>query len=180
MDPSTSQRETDERASVEIERKYLLDGLPKLPDGVTSWQIEQGYLPQPEDPVSGFVEGRIRRTVGPDGHAVMSHTVKRGDGVERSEVERPMTADEFELHWPDTHGRRVKKVRHRVRGSLGSIPVTWEIDQFLDRDLVLAEVEIPAKDVEICFPDWLAPHVVREVTDDRAYRNYSLATGDRS
>ena len=25
-------------------------------------------------------------------------------------------------------------------------------------------------------PDWLAPHVDREVTDDPAYRNYALAT----
>jgi CYTH domain-containing protein len=180
MERSTSAHQGNEPQPLEIERKYLLDGLPQLPDDATAWQIEQGYLPDPGETSSQFVEGRIRRTVGPDGHVVVTHTVKRGDGVERSEVERPMAEDEFEMHWPDTHGRRIRKIRHCVRSSLGSIPVTWEIDEFLDRELVLAEVEIPAADVEICFPDWLAPHVVREVTGDRSFRNYSLATGDLS
>ena len=30
--------------ALEIERKYLLNGLPVLPEPVETWHIEQGYL----------------------------------------------------------------------------------------------------------------------------------------
>jgi CYTH domain-containing protein len=53
--------------------------------------------------------------------------------------------------------------------------LTWEIDHFLDRDLTLAEVELETADAKPAPPDWLQPHVVREVTDDAAYLNYNLA-----
>ena len=54
--------------------------------------------------------------------------------------------------------------------------MTWEIDEFPDRNLVMAEVELPSPSTEVTAPDWLRPHVVREVTDDPAYTNYRLAT----
>ena len=53
--------------------------------------------------------------------------------------------------------------------------LTWEVDRFLDRDLVLAEIELESADAPVTFPDWLAPHVVREVTDDGEYTNRQLA-----
>ncbi len=64
------------------------------------------------------------------------------------------------------------KRRHRVpEGSL-----VWEIDEFTDRDLVLAEIELPARSADVPLPDWLRPLVVRDVTDDPAYLNENLAT----
>ena len=42
-------------------------------------------------------------------------------------------------------------------------------------DLVLAELEIPYVDFQVVFPPWLASHVVREVTDEPAYRNVAIA-----
>ena len=51
----------------------------------------------------------------------------------------------------------------------------WEIDDFHDRDLVLAEVELPAVDVAVELPRWLADAVVREVTDDPSFTNLALA-----
>jgi CYTH domain-containing protein len=45
----------------------------------------------------------------------------------------------------------------------------------VDRDLTLAEVELPSADVQPVPPDWLQPYVVRDVTDEAAYVNYNLA-----
>jgi len=51
----------------------------------------------------------------------------------------------------------------------------WEVDEFTDRDLWLAEVELPSADHEAKPPDWLAPHIVREVTNEPEYLNINLA-----
>ena len=51
----------------------------------------------------------------------------------------------------------------------------WEVDEFTDRDLVLAEVELPSEDVKPGLPDWIAPYVVREVTGESEYANINLA-----
>ena len=92
--------------------------------------------------------------------------------MSRLEVEEPVPAELFARLWPLTEGRRIRKRRHRVKdGSL-----TWEIDEFPDRNLVVAEVELPSPSTEVTTPDWLRPHVLREVTDDPAYSNYRLAT----
>jgi CYTH domain-containing protein len=53
--------------------------------------------------------------------------------------------------------------------------MVWEIDEFTDRDLVLAEVELPSEGVVPVPPDWLQPYIVSEVTEDPAYLNITLA-----
>ena len=161
----------------EIERKFLLDGLPPLPAGAVAHEIEQGYLPEseargPEAPL----EGRLRRTVEPDGSIVFTHTVKAGEGLVRREAQRTIGPQEFEQQWPRTIGRRLKKRRYVIAES----GLVWEIDRFEELDLVLAEVELPTRDARAELPEWLAPHVVREVTDEPAYRNYELAMKSRS
>ena len=148
---------------LEIERKFLLDGLPALPDRAEPHRMEQGYLP--DDP------GRLRRAVGPDGRPVCTLTVKTGLGLVRREDERTISEQEFTRLWPRTAGRRLVKTRYRVdeRG------LVWEIDDYDDLELVLAEVELPSADAPITVPDWLAPHIVREVTDEPQYQNYEIA-----
>ncbi len=200
------------RDGVEIERKYLLDGVPEIPATAMAFSLEQGYLPgEPDDRTSGAeddakpgqfagdssvgrqatgnpmasipegggrcAEGRLRKAIGPDGVAVMTHTIKTGRGVVRTEIEREITAAEFEAHWPLTLGCRIKKTRYRVAGEGLSDPIIWEIDVFEDRALVLAEVELPCVDAEVVFPRWLAGHIVREVTDEAGYTNHALAAG---
>ena len=97
--------------------------------------------------------------------------MKLGLGLERLEFEDETTADIFDALWPLTAGHRIRKRRHAVpEGELN-----WEVDQFLDRDLVLAEVEIASAETPVTVPDWLAPHVVREVTGEPAYQNSALA-----
>jgi CYTH domain-containing protein len=128
-------------------------------------EIEQGYLPGER-----LVE-RVRRITSADGVELV-RTVKEGSGLTRIEIEEPVTPDVFARLWPLTEGRRLRKRRYRVpEGSL-----TWEIDRFLDRDLVLAEIELPsAGQADVEMPAWLKPHVEREVTEEEAYSNFRLA-----
>jgi hypothetical protein len=71
----------------EIERKYLLDAMPQVPQGAERWRIEQGYL-SPQSPAprergddvrredATLDYGRLRRTIMPDGSVVCTHTVR--------------------------------------------------------------------------------------------------------
>jgi len=172
---------------LEIERSYLLARLPEMPTDDRNHgtlRIEQGYLPEavPGDTTGGdttepgTIEGRIRRTVHPDGRVSCVHTIKRGVGLVRSEQERAIEQDEFERWWPRTAGRRLSKDRHRIHDA----GFLWEIDRFHDLDLVLAEVELPSPEAVAPLPEWLRPHVIREVTDEPEYRNYEIARRARN
>lgn len=150
----------------EIERVWLLSAVPEIPAGSERWTIEQGYL----DAASG-VEGRVRSITYPDGRRKFVHTIKSGEGLVREESERAITGEEFERLWPSTLGRRIRKVRHRVReGAL-----VWEVDEFLDWPLAMAEVELPEASTEVTPPAWLRGVMGREVTNDPRYRNSALA-----
>jgi CYTH domain-containing protein len=76
--------------------------------------------------------------------------------------------------WPLTRSARVRKVRHVLADGAR----TWEIDVFLDRDLVLAEVELGHLDEAVVLPAWLAPYVERDVTGEPAYFNAVLARAE--
>lgn len=151
---------------VEIERKYLLRALPPAvhAEGVRSLEMDQGYLPGQR------VRERLRQVRAGD-TVRWYRTIKAGLGVARLEVEEETTREVFETMWPLTEGRRLRKRRHLVPDG----PLVWEIDEFLDRDLVLAEAELPDPSMRPPIPEWLAPHLVREVTEDPAYLNSSLA-----
>jgi CHAD domain-containing protein/CYTH domain-containing protein len=148
----------------EIERKYLLRALPPHARSVAAKRIDQGYLPGQE-----LIE-RVRRIQSAEGERFV-RTVKLGRGVSRIEVEEPCGRDVFEKLWALTVGRRVEKRRY----ALADGDHVWEIDEFLDRDLVLCEVELRSERDRPPFPDWLAPFVVRDVTDESQYVNAVLA-----
>lgn len=156
----------DERrqAGVEIERKYLLFAIPPAMPPGDVLEIEQGYLPG-----TRLIE-RLRRTRGPRGERCL-RTVKGGTGAARLEVEEETTREVFAAMWPLTQGRRVTKRRHLVPAG----PVTWEVDAFTDRDLVLAEVEVPSVGFAVEIPAWLQAVLVREVTGEDEYVNANLA-----
>ncbi|HEU4587545.1 MAG TPA: CHAD domain-containing protein [Gemmatimonadales bacterium] len=149
---------------MEIERKYLLSGLPPEAAAAPFHEIDQGWLPG-ERLVERFRRVRV------DGREEWYRTVKLGHGLARVEIEEATTRELFETIWPLTEGCRVRKRRHRVPAG----DLVWEIDAFADRDLVLAEVELPHAEAVAEIPAWLAPYLVREVTDDPAYVNRNLA-----
>ena len=152
----------------EIERKYLLRAMPVVPDDAQLRDIDQGYLPGTR------VRERVRRIRSPDGETRFYRTLKFGEGVVRTEIEEEIDASMFDGLWALTEGRRIRKRRYAVPEG----DHTWEIDEFLDRDLVLAEVELAEADETADLPTWLAPVVVRDVTDEPAYTNATLALGD--
>jgi CYTH domain-containing protein len=151
-------------ADIEIERKYLLSGKPPSLEGQPFREIEQGYIPGER------LQERVRR-VRKNGTEWYVRTVKVGSGIRRIELQEDTDRETFEVLWPLTRGRRVIKRRYRVPEA----GLVWEVDEFTDRDLVLAEVELPSEDVQPRLPDWIAPYVVREVTDESEYLNVNLA-----
>jgi CYTH domain-containing protein len=149
----------------EIERKYLLRVLPARAVGAPSLEIDQGYLPGER------INERIRRTRGSDGLRYY-RTIKAGSGIDRLEVEEETSELFFTTVWPLTRGCRVHKRRYLVPEA----ELTWEIDEFLDRDgLWLAELELESADAVVVVPAWLRGVIDREVTDDPRYTNHALA-----
>lgn len=149
---------------LEIERKYLLSALPDAVRGARSVVIEQGYLPGVR-----IVE-RLRRYQG-TGEERWVRSIKAGTGITRIEVEEEVPRELFEQLWPLTLGRRVHKRRHY----LPDAGLTWEVDEFLDRELVLAELELPHESHRVRVPAWLAPVLVREVSHEPEFLNSALA-----
>jgi CYTH domain-containing protein/CHAD domain-containing protein len=147
-------------STLERERKFLVDTVPALSDPGT--ELRQGYLA-----IDGSVSVRVR-DAGDEGCTL---TVKAGRGAVRTELEFPLTPDQFAAAWEQTGGRRIHKTRHRL--AFGDHQV--EIDVFLGdlTGLVLAEVEFESDASMTAFepPAWFAT----EVTDDVAYTNASLA-----
>lgn len=149
---------------VEIERKYLLTGLPPFGRSTRRVLIHQGWIPGEQ------LQERLR-SVREGGSTRYFRTVKLGRGVRRVEVEEETTPEIFRRLWGLTTRRRVRKRRFIVQEE----EHTWEVDQFLDRELVLAEVELPSEDTSVTLPPWLEPLVVREVTGEDAFVNVNLA-----
>ena len=150
---------------IEIERKYLLRDLPRFPRPSVVLEIDQGYMPGDK-----LIE-RLRREESHEGVVRYYRTVKIGSGLQRHELEDECDQRTFEHLWQLTDGRRLRKRRYLVPNG----DDVWEIDEFLDRKLYLAEVELEAVDVTVKIPDWLKPVLVREVTEEKEYTNRSLA-----
>jgi CHAD domain-containing protein/CYTH domain-containing protein len=153
-----------DEAPMEIERKFLLRQMPPAVRVSPALEIEVGWLPGVR------ISEKVRRVIA-SGQEQRFRTINAGVGSGRLEVEEEVTAPVFDHLWPLTEGRRVIKRRHKVlhRG------LTWEIDDFADRDLVLAEVEVPFEDSPVEPPEWLKPYMVREVTGEDEFSNLQLA-----
>ena len=149
---------------MEIERKWLLSALPPRVRGLTPSMLRQGYLPG-----ETLVE-RIRSVTHGDTTRWI-RTVKLGRGISRIEVEEHATDTIGVQLFALTQGKRVEKRRY----SVDDAERIWEIDDFTDRDLVLAECELPHPDTLVEIPVWLAPYLVREVTGEAEFTNWRLA-----
>lgn len=149
---------------MEIEKKFLLSGLPEgICDGT---EIRQGYLSV------GDPEVRVRSKGGR-----YFVTRKGGEGFIRTEDEAEISVEVFQILWPATAGRRVEKIRYRLIGPDGLV---WEVDEYFGHLgwLYTAEVELPDKSVCPVMPDAIAWVLVRDVTLDKRYKNKALAVTD--
>jgi len=156
----------------EIERKFLIeypdtDKLPKLPE-CCRVEISQTYL---ED--RNGERFRVRRR-GCDGNFIYFHTVKKKvSAVKRIEIERRITEEEYTafLESADHKKRQISKDRY----CLVYDSKYFEIDIFPFRDdIAVMEIELSDENEEIRFPDWIK--IIKEVTGERKYNNYELAT----
>jgi CYTH domain-containing protein/CHAD domain-containing protein len=145
----------------EIERKFMVDEMPRAESGQTA--IEQGYLALDQD-----TEVRLRRQGGE-----LLLTAKSGHGKVREEVEVPIEPRAFEALWPLSAGRRVRKVRHYIPLREG---LRAEVDVYAGEldGLLTAEIEFESSAQADSFepPTWLG----EELTGDERYSNQSLAT----
>lgn len=172
---------------VEIERKFLLSGMPPIPGDVDSVRYAHGYLP------GEVIKERLTHRSKPPIH---ERTVKIGTGLVRHEFREVITDEDFFVKlWNLTHGRRVYAQRWKVPLSHEHMnrhfpfwscddmsPLVWEITQFQDRALVMAEIEFPSDtwcnsdsiELDRLCPDWLRPYIVKEVTGDVAYEGFNM------
>jgi adenylate cyclase len=149
---------------LEIERKFLLSGLPDGCDAAGGALVEQGYLSFSPHEV------RLREQAG---HYFL--TVKTGHGLLRQEREILLTHEQFLMLWPVTKPHRLRKRRWVLPWEQNGSHHRIEIDCYLStaEPLWVAEVEFPSISASEAFqpPDFLGP----EVTGDPTYANATLA-----
>ncbi len=146
---------------IEIERKFLLDGLPPALAFARRRAILQGYLA-----IDGDTEVRIRRT--PDGATL---TIKHGSGEVRVEEELELGERQADALWELTDGRRLQKSRRQMRVDGHDVDVD-EYAAALD-GLVVAEIEFIDEASAQAFEP--PPLFGRELTGEPAYANRNLA-----
>ena len=151
------------KTNIEIERKFIVREMPKIIPEMVCHSIEQGYL------VIGTQGDEVRLRKKGDAFIL---TVK-GDGtLARKETEIVLNEAQFTALWPMTEGKRIVKKRYEIHSGEHLI----ELDVFEGelRPLMFAEVEFDSVEASQDFsvPTWFE----KEVTDDKRYKNRSLAT----
>lgn len=146
---------------MEIERKFLLSSIPRSEVGIGK-HIKQGYI------LIRPLEVRLRRK------GSRYYLTKKGKGtLSRSEWQRATPAPFFWLLWLLTFGFRVEKTRYIVKWG----GHTLEIDEYhkpvFEQAILECEFETEAEAKKFTPPNWA--NVVREVTEDPAYKNRNLA-----
>lgn len=144
----------------EIERKYLIHGLPFQLSDYPCHKIEQAYLNT--EPVI-----RIRRQ--DDDYYL---TYKSKGLMVRREENLPLDADSYRHLLKKADGNIITKTRYKIPFDNG---LTIEIDVFHGKfqGLILAEVEFPTEDAANAFipPDYFG----EDVTFSSEYHNSTLS-----
>ena len=156
---------------LEIERKFLIEypdlkWLESQPN-CRKVDIIQTYLKSKPDE-----EIRVRQR-GADGSYIYYETIKRTvTGMKRVEIERRLTQKEYlgRLMDADTTRRQIRKTRYCLMYE----NQYFEIDVYpFWTDRAIAELELADEQQPVVFPKKLK--IIREVTDDPAYKNAALA-----
>ncbi len=145
--------------SVEIERKFLVNGEPWL--GHPAIPMQQGYL------ASGTSSVRVRITK--DNAWLTIKGPAQNFSRNEYEYEIPLP-DAAEMLHTLCGNNKIKKTRYLVPYE----GFTWEVDVFEGNNagLVVAEIELPSESTKPPLPPWIST----EVTHDYRYRNSSLLT----
>lgn len=145
---------------MEIERKYLINELPKDLDRYSKRELEQGYLCT--EPVI-----RIRKD-----NERYELTYKSKGLMVREEHTLPLTKDSYEHLKEKVDGRIISKTRYLIPYDQN---LTIELDVFHNdlAPLLLAEVEFPNEELALAFlpPAWFG----EDVTFSTQYHNSNLS-----
>lgn len=146
---------------IEIERKFLVDNSHfqfwKIMISVKPLHIRQGYLAQTD---SGVIRIRIQ-----DEQAFL--TLKSATvGVSREEYEYEIPKSDG-IKLLGTCDSYLEKYRYVYPVSNG---LKFEIDDFVQLDLIIAEIELPSEDTVFDKPEWL----LGEVSSDPRYFNNNI------
>lgn len=153
-------RKYPEEMNYEIERKFLLQGLPPDLEHIRKERVRQGYIHADENR-----EIRVRKAGG-----MYFETVKTGSGMSRTEYEILLKKSQFEGLWKSTAGARLEKYRYIYEWQGYKL----EIDEYSGKlaGLFTGEVEFPSvRDAEE-FP--VPPFFGEEITFDFRYKNRNL------
>lgn len=145
---------------MEIERKYLINELPKDLDRYSKRELEQGYLCT--EPVI-----RIRKD-----NERYELTYKSKGLMVREEHTLPLTKDSYEHLKEKIDGRLISKTRYLIPHNQN---LTIALDVFHNdlAPLLLAEVEFPNEELALAFlpPAWFG----EDVTFSTQYHNSNLS-----
>ena len=156
---------------IEIERKFLLKRIPNEKPNDTI-KMDQWYLN-----VNGKFERVRQRQWKSSGKIDWIHTIKEFvDEMTNIETEKFITSDEYhdfikECKNPNSDARYIQKKRHLYKNGHD----TWEVDEFLETSLIVAEIEIPNKEYDVVLPDFISENLICEVTGIREFSNKNLS-----
>lgn len=165
---------------LEIERKFLVQfpkswgSLAELFDGIVDVKrISQTYL----TPEPGEQAARVRKTIeGLSGETETVYHYNQKKPVEtgvHEETEREISQDKYENYLKKANKDKcpIEKTRFVFKWH----DQTFELDLFKGhlKGLAILEIELEDKHDTVELPPFL--HVVKEVTDDKSYTNFSLA-----
>ena len=148
--------------SREIERKFIIK---KLPENLDQFQVEkilQGYLKLENDEL----EIRFRK-IGDK----YFQTIKKGNGLNREEIELSLTKEQFVSLWPLTKQYRIIKSRYHI--PFDNYTIELDIYEGKYKGFIASEVEFPSEKEAKEFnpPKWFGP----EVTNEYSLQNNNLA-----
>ncbi len=156
-----------EGTAKEIEKKFLLANIPKVP--VTSileiYKVDHGWLP------GKVILERITKTTR---HGTeFWRVIKTGEGIERIEAQEQISEELFNSLYALTEAKRISKTRYVIQDH-HDLNHPFELDVF-NTGLVLLEKELDSPTQEINWPSWLDLATMRDVTLDPGYLNYNMA-----
>lgn len=158
----------------EVERKFVVrmpeEGWFEAQPGHVAKDIKQTYIDMGQEG-----ELRVRQTTIGDDVSFVS-TEKRGEGIDRVEIEKDLTEAEAAemLEYAITWQTPIEKTRHVV--PFGGHDFEIDVYPWDDKNCIM-EVELGSADEEFDLPEGIT--VVGEVTYDPEFKNGSLAKLDK-
>ena len=160
----------------EIEYKFIIDKekfLNEEKQKVKVLHSRQGYFTVKEDSVSSFRIALLEHFYPNEWTDAILNIKGKRIGATRTEIETELPYEEGEQLFNMTTDR-IEKTRYKVPAKVKNFNnCKWEVDIYEGKNfpLAVAELELPAEDIEFEKPDW----VLQDVTSEDKFYNANLA-----